>query len=192
MQTAETTQPTPVAPHAASTAELIHAELIEAGVRLVVTIPDSKTNSLYNLIVGDPRIKVMRVAKEDEGVGICCGAFFGGVHSCLFMANAGLMVSCYPLATLSMFHRIPFFMLIGHRGTLGDNAHFQEYQGLLTKKMLDAMGVSAWTVSEPSQASVVSKAFKYSRIHKRAVAVLVEGEAFDESGGFRFLKPGTI
>ena len=64
MQTAETTQPSPTAPHAASTAELIHAELIKAGVRLVVTIPDSKTNSLYNLIAGDPRI-IVNAAKTD-------------------------------------------------------------------------------------------------------------------------------
>ncbi len=191
MDVAEQAQQSATAP-GASTPELVHAELVKAGVRLVVTIPDSKTNTLYRLITGDPRIKTVRVAKEDEGVGICCGAYFGGVHSCLFMANAGLMVSCYPLATLSMFHRIPFFMLIGNRGTLGDNAHFQEYQGLLTHKMLEAMGVSTWTVAEASQAGVVSKAFKYSRLYKRAAAVLLEGDAFDESGGFRFLKPGTI
>jgi sulfopyruvate decarboxylase subunit alpha len=192
MQTVEQAQPAPTAPEAASTTERIHAELVKVGVRLVVTIPDSKTGALYRLIASDSRIKTVRVAKEDEGIGICCGAYFGGVHSCLFMANAGLMVTCYPLATLSMFHRIPLFMLIGHRGTLGDNAHFQEYQGLLTRKLLDAMGVSTWTVSEAAQAPIVSEAFKYSRLHKRAVAVLLEGDAFDDSGAFRFLKPGTI
>jgi sulfopyruvate decarboxylase subunit alpha len=192
MRTAEPPHSTPPAPGPASTAALIHAELIKAGVRLVVTIPDSKSSTLYNLIAGDPRIKTVRVAKEDEGVGICCGAYFGGVHSCLFMANAGFMTTCYPLATLSMFHRIPLFMLIANRGTLGDNAHFQEYQGLLTQKMLDAMGVSTWTVAEAAQAPIVAQAFKYSRLYKRATAVLLEGDALDADGGFRFLKPGAI
>ena len=192
MQTTEVPAGHSAPPVAAPAAGRIVDELVKAGVKLVVTLPDSKMNALYDAITNEPRIKIVRVAKEDEGVGICCGAFFGGVNSCLFMANAGLMVSCYPLATLSMFHRIPFFMLIGNRGTLGDNAHFQEYQGLLTRKMLDTMGVSTWTVSEPEEAPIVSKAFKYSRLYKRAAAVLLEGNAFDDGSGFRYLKDGAI
>jgi sulfopyruvate decarboxylase subunit alpha len=182
----------PEASAGASAAQLIVQELVKSNISLVVTLPDSKVTELTDLITSHPLIKTVRVGNETEGIGICCGAYFGAVNSCLFMANAGFMVTCYHLATLSMFHRIPLFMLISNRGTLGDNAHFQEYQGILTKPMLDTMGVASWVVDEPEKAPIVSKAFKHSRLYKRPAAVLLEGNAFDMVADFRYLKPGAV
>jgi sulfopyruvate decarboxylase subunit alpha len=136
-------------------------------------------NRLSEAIAAEPSMKVIQVAKEDEAIGICCGAFMGGVNACLLMANAGFMTTCYPLATLSMYHRIPMFMLINDRGTLGDVARYQEYQGLLTSKMLQAMDVPNWTVDKPEETPAISNAFRYSRAYKRPVAVLLRAGVWD-------------
>ena len=173
-----------------SAAQLIKNELVKAGVKLVVTVPDSRIKELYSLIVAEPQWKTVLVTKEDEGIGICCGAYFGGARSALVMANAGFLTVGYPLVTLSMFHRIPLFMLISNRGTIGDTAHFQEYQGIVTKPVLDAMGVANWTVDTPDKIHNVGRAIAHARLYKRPVAVLLEDEVVDKSE-HGYLKSGN-
>lgn len=165
----------PTRPHPRSYAELIVDELHRAEVQLVALVPDQKISSLVTQLHADPYIKAIPVAREDEGVGICCGAYYGGVRSILLMPNAGFMLTPYAVTTLSMYHRIPLLMLISNRGTLGDNARYQEYQGLLTEPMLDAMGVTSYAVDSLDSIEYIGQGLAHSQLYKRPVALLLEG-----------------
>ena len=57
---------------------LIVAGLKRAGIDLVVSLPDQWLGDLINRCDADPDIMHVKLAREDDGVGICAGAFLGG------------------------------------------------------------------------------------------------------------------
>ncbi len=168
--------------------ELVVNQLKESGIKVIVWLPDSRMTELWDLISQDGFFRKIQVAKEDEGIGICAGAYAGGLNAALLMANAGLLTCGYPLATLSLMHRIPVFMLVNYRGTLGDHVFFQEYQGITTVSVLESLGVNYHVISTPQQVGVIKESFAYSKYYKRPVAVLLRGEFLDEPGRKSALK----
>ena len=58
--------------------------------------------------------------KEDEGIGLCAGAFIGGKRSAIVMQNTAIGVTINTLVTLTQFYRLPLPMLISYRGELGE------------------------------------------------------------------------
>ena len=154
----------------------LYLGLKAGGVDFAVYLPDGTLPPVERLVRADPEIQTVQCAREDEGIAICCGAFYGGVPSAMLMANSGFMLTPYTVATLAMFHRIPLLMLISHRGTLGERAQFQEYQGLLTEPILRAMGITAYTIDRRERLPMITEALRYTRIFKRPIALLLEGE----------------
>ncbi|MEZ5834412.1 MAG: hypothetical protein R3D03_01610 [Geminicoccaceae bacterium] len=45
--------------------------------------------------------------KEDEGMGLCAGAYMGGRHPCIIMQNTAIGITVNTLATLIQFYQIP-------------------------------------------------------------------------------------
>ncbi|MBI4321899.1 MAG: hypothetical protein HY675_25675 [Chloroflexi bacterium] len=155
-------------------------ELAKSGVKLLVTLPETFTMRLFEVIEGDDRFVNVPITKEDQGIGICAGAYCGGLKSALIIANAGFMLTGYVVPTLSLFYRLPVFMLVIHRGVPGDLAFYQEYQGLHTVPMMDAMGVQHVTIDSPDQIGEVSSAFRYSQLYRRPTAALLHPRLFQE------------
>ncbi|MBI4494422.1 MAG: sulfopyruvate decarboxylase [Chloroflexi bacterium] len=154
-------------------ARLITEELTRCGVKLVVTLPDSWMGKLYDELDREPGFTRVRVFAEPEGIGICAGAYFGGMGSCLVMANAGFLLCTYHLPTLLLMHRIPLLMLISYRGRIGDTAFFQEYQGLLTEPLLNLMEIQFTVVDGLEDIPKIGEAYRHSRLSRRPAAVLL-------------------
>jgi sulfopyruvate decarboxylase subunit alpha len=170
-------------PGTARPAALLVEELKACGISLIVRMPDSAITELWERVGDDAAFRTVQVSCEDEGIGICAGAYAGGLRAALLMANSGLMVSIYPLACLAMLYRLPVFMLIAHRGTPGDKAYFQEYQGLTTEPLLDAVGVTNHpTLRRVEDVALVRATFEYAWYYKRPTAVLLNGAFLDASG----------
>ena len=71
--------------------ELIHAQLVKAGVTLAASLPDDWVNGLIRRVTAGNQIKHIPVGREAETIAICAGAFFGGVRSVAIMGNTGLL-----------------------------------------------------------------------------------------------------
>ena len=67
--------------------ELIHAQLVKAGVTLAASLPDDWVNGLIRRVATGNQIKHIPVGREAETIAICAGAFFGGVRSVAIMGN---------------------------------------------------------------------------------------------------------
>ena len=164
-------------------AELLVEKLKECGISVIVRMPDTRITEIWQTLDNDKSLTKIQVSREDEAIGICAGAYAGGLKVALLMPNSGLMVSIYPLACLSMLYRLPVFMLIAYRGTPGDNTYFQEYQGLTTVPLLNAVGVAHHgTLRRKEDIDIVAEVFQYSQYFKRPSAVLLGGEFLDEPG----------
>src|SRR6516165_1993711 len=90
--------------------------LKRAGINLVVSLPDQWLGDLIRRCEEDPAMTHVRLAREDDGVGICAGAFLGGRKAALVCQNAGVLLSVNALSGLAFHHQIPLLILAAHRG----------------------------------------------------------------------------
>ena len=84
----------------------------------------------------DPEMTLVRLAKEEEGVGISAGAHLAGVKSAMLMQNHGFLASINGIVSCAQLYRIPLLMLISHRGEFGERDPWQTEGGGVTEHVL--------------------------------------------------------
>ncbi len=97
----------------------------------------------------DPDMILVRLNKEEEGVGISAGAHFAGRKSVMLMQNHGFLTSINGIVSLAQLYRIPLLMLISYRGEMGERDPWQTEGGLVTEPVLQALGIPYRKLREP-------------------------------------------
>lgn len=121
----------------------------------------------------DPEMVQVRVAREPEAVGVCAGAFFGGVPACALMGIAGLLTCAHEFALFNNAHQVPLFILASMRGTLEDPRTYQVAQGLLGVPYLDALQIPHMTIERIEDLELIQGAYRRSRLVKRPMVCFV-------------------
>jgi sulfopyruvate decarboxylase subunit alpha len=158
--------------------------LAEAGVEFVCYLPDGLTEHVHRAL--GPRVRTIRLNREEEGVGIAGGLWLGGKRACLLMQNTGL-ANCYnAILGIGVSMRIPLVFVVSLRGLLGEFNPGQIPVGVTTEAMLSAAGVPSFlprTVSEVRTA--VMGAVELAEAGQQPVCVLLATEL---TGGKREAK----
>lgn len=152
------------------------AALRRAGIDLIATLPDAWLGKVIAALEAEPDMTVVRVAREDEGVGICAGAFLGGRRAALLAQNAGFLLSVNALSGLALHHQIPILMLLAHRGGAEDDQYFQSYKGRVTVPVLEALRIPYHLCRKPEDLEVVDLAWRQAWLSRAPVAVLLSGD----------------
>jgi sulfopyruvate decarboxylase subunit alpha len=152
--------------------ELIRDALVAANVRFAASLPDDWLSELIGLLATDERFIHVPVAREEEIVGLCSGAFFAGLNAVGIMGCAGFLAAVHELATLSLMYEIPLLLLMSQRGTIEDPRVYQVVQGRVTLPVMDALGIPYHIVDRQDQIGIISSACEHARIAKRPVAIL--------------------
>ena len=113
-------------------AEIVDS-LKEAGVDFVATLTEANLHDLVMALGEDQAIHHVPVTREEEGIGICAGAYLGGKKPAMVMMNAGFLLSTNALATVCIHPGIPVLMLIGHSGGVGEENAGHATVGALTE-----------------------------------------------------------
>lgn len=161
----------------ADAAKVAHESLVKCGVNFVACLPDSAFQELYVPLSTDPRITYFQVASENDGVGVCMGAWLGGMKPALLVENTGFTLGTYALLRGPIAFGVPILLLISHRGELGDDRWFSVPFGWGTKPLLDSMRIAHRSVSKTDdvQDAILSAAKSMNSI-QAPVAVLFAGE----------------
>ena len=125
-------------------AAAIVAGLKKAGIDFVATLPDEKMLELIRAIEKDKDLKHVPLCREEEGIGICAGAYLAGRKTAIVMQNAGFLNSCNALTTTSLQFQIPLLMLIYYAGDIGDRGFTT--LGSVTEPVLQAMGFRTYVL----------------------------------------------
>src|ERR1700683_3413097 len=80
-------------PVSLTNSSLIYDALKACDIRLVSALPETWLVHLIRMADDDPGMILVRLAKEEEGVGISAGAHFAGVKSAMLMQNHGFLAS---------------------------------------------------------------------------------------------------
>jgi len=121
--------------------KLIYDTLKECDVRLLSALPETWLVHLVRLADEDPEMTLVRLAKEEEGIGISAGAHFAGVKSAMLMQNHGLLASINGIVSFAHLYKIPVLMLISYRGSFGERDPWQTQGGNVTEPLLRALGI---------------------------------------------------
>lgn len=119
--------------------EAIFNGLKDAGIDFIVSVPCVNLSKLLDMIDDDPEITHIPVTREEEGIGICAGAYLGGKRPAILMQNSGLGNSINALKSLMELYEFPLIMIMSHRGTEGENIVGQVPMGESTSRILEAM-----------------------------------------------------
>ena len=145
-----------------------------AGIDFATSVPCVNLQKLLNLVSLDPNMIHVPVTREEEGVGICAGAWMGGRRPVLLMQNSGLGNCINALASLDFLYKIPLLMIISHRGGEGEPIVGQVPMGRLTTKLLDCMDIPSVSPSPIDAEEMVAKAWDLTESMHRPVAVLLD------------------
>lgn len=165
-------------------ASLILEELKKLAVGYIVTLPDNWTKDLLALARSDNDIVHVPVSREDEGVGICAGLYLAGKGAALVIQNSGLLLCCNAIKSLALKYKIPVFILVSNRGSLEESApyHIAVGQGLVTRPVLDALGVPSVEVNTPAEVGKIAEAYHFCRVSEQPVAVILGKAALVSNG----------
>lgn len=154
----------------------IYRGLKRAGIDFAASVPCVNLQQLLTLVEEDPEIIHVPVTREEEGVGLCAGAWMGGRRPALLMQNSGLGNCINALTSLDMLYGIPLLMIISHRGGAGEPIVGQVPMGRLTVPLLDAMEIPHFSPHHEEAEETVAGAWDMAEASRKPVAVLLDLE----------------
>src|SRR5215831_15652537 len=99
-------------------------------IKLLSALPETWLVHLMRMADEDPEMTLVRIAKEEEAIGISAGAHLAGVSSAALMQNHGFLAAINPIVSLALLYKIPLLMLISYRGHMGEKDPWQTQGGL--------------------------------------------------------------
>jgi sulfopyruvate decarboxylase subunit alpha len=156
---------------------LILDQLKRAGISLVASLPDQWLKDLIERCDADPDIRHVKLAREDEGVGICAGAYLGGTKAALICQNSGVLLAANALGGIAFHHQIPLLIIAAHRGCFDDNQYYQMYKGRVMEPVLAAMGLPHYVIDGPEQLDLIEQGARQATLSRLPLVLLLRRRA---------------
>jgi sulfopyruvate decarboxylase subunit alpha len=161
-------------PVSVKNSQLIFEALKGCDVRIMSALPETWLVHLIRMAEDDPDVTLVRLAKEEEGVGISAGAHLAGVRSVMMMQNHGFLQSINGIVGLTHLYKIPLLMLISYRGEFGERDPWQTQGGGVTEPLLQTLGIPYQMLDNPDHVTLrIRKAQALAESASKPVALLL-------------------
>ena len=138
-------------PVSTASSRIIFDALKACDVRILSALPETWLVHLIRMADDDPETTLVRLAKEEEGVGVSMGAHLAGVRSAMLMQNHGFLASVNGIVSGAQLYRIPLLMLISDRGRFGERDPWQTEGGGVTEPVLQALRITYERLDDPAR-----------------------------------------
>ncbi|HIH45155.1 MAG TPA: sulfopyruvate decarboxylase subunit alpha, partial [Candidatus Methanoperedenaceae archaeon] len=153
--------------------------LKECGIRLAATLPCDRIKALLPLI--KENIPTFELTREENGVGICAGAYLGGVKPVMVIQSTGLGNMLNALCSLNITYRIPLPIIASWRGVYKEDIPAQKPFGEMLPGILRSAGIALTTVNSPEELSRVAGSVDDALRNLRPHVVLVSPAVWELS-----------
>ncbi len=172
-----------MSPVSTTSSRAIYDALKASGVRLMSALPETWLVHLIRMAEDDPAMTLVRLAKEEEGVGISAGAHLAGVKSAMLMQNHGFLASINGIVSCAQLYRIPLLMLISYRGDFGERDPWQTEGGAVTEDVLRTLRIPCSFLDRPDRvAPRIAQAQTLALSANKPVALLLCRDLMWEEG----------
>jgi sulfopyruvate decarboxylase subunit alpha len=154
----------------------IIAAVKSAGVKFVMALPDIvSSEGLLHPISRDRDLRLIRVCKEDEAVGISAGLTACGQRSMLLIQHTGLLDSINALRAVAVEYSNPVCLMVGLLEKEPGVAPTKSgrYGVRIVEPILDAMGIAHHLLETESDVPIIPEAIDRAYTQSKPVAMLL-------------------
>ena len=170
----------------AEAAKTIVTGLKSAGINLIATLPDINLADLLGEIEADGEFIQVPLCREEEGIGICAGAYLVGKKCAAIMQNGGFFNSNNAIVSTLLQYQIPLLLLIYYAGDIGDRTF--STTGAMTEPVLQALGIRYYIMRDTGDAAeLIKRAQILADDAKRPVALLITKEVLGRRAALKSL-----
>lgn len=147
--------------------EEVIAIMKKEGIDLAATLPCDRIKNLLPLV--SDNFPEIRLTREENGVGICAGAYLAGGRPMMLIQSTGLGNMINALESLNVICKIPLPILTSWRGVYGESIEAQVPLGVHLPAILQGAELE-YTIIEDAEKvylleNVIKDAFENSRPH---------------------------
>jgi sulfopyruvate decarboxylase subunit alpha len=154
----------------------ILAAIKASGVEYILSVPDITTSGgLLRPIARDPALKLIRVCKEDECIGIASGLSYCDKRVLTLIQHTGFLDSINAIRGVAVEYRQPICMMIGllQHNPEATPRNSKSYGVRIVEPILDAMGIPHHYIGEEADVDKVRPAIDQAYEKSFPVALLV-------------------
>jgi sulfopyruvate decarboxylase TPP-binding subunit len=156
--------------------ESIIGEIKASEVEFVISVPDITTSEgLLRPLADASNPRLIRICKEDEGVGICAGLAHTGKRALLLIQQTGLLDSINAIRGVAMEYSLPVCMMVGLlEKEPGVPPHQSRKYGVrIVEPILDAMGIGYHEIEQESDVAKIKPAIDAAYAESKPVVILI-------------------
>jgi sulfopyruvate decarboxylase TPP-binding subunit len=154
----------------------IIAEVTASGIEFVISVPDITTSEgLLRPLSQGSAPRLIRVCKEDEGVGICAGLSYAGRRSLLLIQQTGLLDSINAVRGVAVEYALPICMMVGllEKEPGIPPRQSRRYGVRIVEPILDAMGIAYHEIEAEADVAKIRPAIDEAYAQSRPVVLLI-------------------
>ncbi len=139
-------------------------------------VPCSFLTPFINYVINDNSLEYVSSSNEGDALATTSGSVIGGQRSIVMMQNSGLGNAISPITSLSHVFKIPFIIIVTHRGQPGVKDEPQhELMGKITKDLFDIMEIPSETFPNVKKAIIpaLERAEEYMSKEQRPYAFIM-------------------
>jgi sulfopyruvate decarboxylase subunit alpha len=148
----------------------------EAGVEYVLSVPDLHTSQgVLKRVAEDNELKLVRVCKEDECLGIAAGLTYGDKRALILIQYTGFLYAMNAIRAIACEHNLPMVMMIGLLSKEPDVAprESKKFGVKITEPMLDVLGIEQHYIDTDDDLAKIKPAIEKAYATSRPVALLI-------------------
>ena len=148
----------------------------QSGVEFILAVPDIVTSKgLLFPIAADKELKLVRVCKEDECVGIASGLTYSDKRALILIQYTGFLNSLNAIRAVAVEYEQPIVMMVGLLGHEPERlpANSGRYGVRIIEPICDAMGITHHLISQDSDVAKIKPAI--DKAYTEVVAGRVPG-----------------
>src|SRR5204862_2008227 len=140
----------------------------------VLAVPDIHTSKgLLFPIADDPALRLVRVCKEDECIGIASGLHYTDRRALILIQYTGFLDSLNAIRGLAVEYKQPICMMVGLLGHEAEKLPAQSgrYGVRIIEPICDAMGIEHLLVSEDADIPRIAPAIEAAYAQSKPVTI---------------------
>jgi sulfopyruvate decarboxylase subunit alpha len=154
----------------------IIAAIKASRVEFILSVPDIVTSGgLLRPIARDPSLRLIRVCKEDECIGIASGLHYCDKRALSLIQSTGFLDSINAIRGVAVEYAQPICMMIG---LLGHDPHeaprdSSRYGVRIIEPILDAMGITHHLINDDADIEKIAPAIDNAYASSQPLALLI-------------------
>ncbi len=156
--------------------ESIIREIKASGIEFVVSVPDITTSEgLLRPLAATSNPRLIRICKEDEGVGICAGLAYTGKRSLLLIQQTGLLDSINAIRGVAVEYALPICMMVGllEKEVGVPPRQSKRYGVRIVEPILDAMGIGYQEIEQQADVAKIRPAIDEAYAGNKPTVILI-------------------